>query len=83
MIIDMRKPALCKLLLITSVFVTYEPSLEKTRFFAKAKTKAQISFAVTAVTAKLITVFVFAIWILKSSWDSTIPLLHKSKISSL
>ena len=42
--------------------------------FAYAKTKTQISFA---VTAKLISVFVFRYT------DSTIPLLPKSEISSL
>ena len=36
-----------------------EPRREKTGFFAYAKTKTQISFA---VTAKLISVFVFATW---------------------
>ena len=35
----------------------YEPRREKTVFFAYAKTKRQISFT---VTAKLISVFVFA-----------------------
>ena len=43
--------------------------------FAYAKTKTQISFA---VTAKLISAFVFATYI-----DSTITLLSKSEISSL
>ena len=38
----------------------YESHREKTGFFAYAKTKAQISFA---VTAKLISAFVFATWI--------------------
>ena len=38
--------------------VVYEPRREKTGFFAYAKTKTQISFA---VTAKLISAFVFAI----------------------
>ena len=37
--------------------ITNEPRCEKTGFFACAKTKTQISFA---VTAKLISVFVFA-----------------------
>ena len=53
---------------------TNEPRCEKNRLFAYAKTKTQISFA---ITAKLISVFVFAIT------DSTIPLLLISKISSL
>ena len=46
----------------------YEPRCEKTVFFAYAKTKTQISFAVTAnaVTAKLISAFVFAIRIVQS-----------------
>ena len=39
-----------------------EPHREKNRFFAYAKTKTQISLA---VTAKLISVFVFAIWIVQ------------------
>ena len=53
--------------LTVSLFVTravttlkvniYEPRCEKTGFFAYAKTKTQISFA---VTAKLISAFVFA-----------------------
>ena len=43
--------------------------------FTYAKTKKQINFA---VTAKLISAFVFATYI-----DSTIPLLSKSEISSL
>ena len=38
-------------------FVQYEPRSEKNRLFAYAKTNTQISFA---VTAKLISVFVFA-----------------------
>ena len=37
--------------------ISYEPHHEKSRFFEYAKTKAQISFA---VTAKLISAFVFA-----------------------
>ena len=41
----------------------YEPRREKTGFFAYAKTKTQISFA---VTAKLISVFVFATRIVQS-----------------
>ena len=41
----------------------YEPRREKTGFFAYAKTKSQISFA---VTAKLISAFVFAIRIVQS-----------------
>ena len=40
-----------------SLCITNEPHHEKTGFFANAKTKAQISFA---VTAKLIGPFVFA-----------------------
>ena len=40
-----------------------EPRREKTGFFAYAKTKTQISFA---VNAKLISVFVFATWIVQS-----------------
>ena len=40
-----------------------EPRREKTVFFAYAKTKTQISFA---VTAKLISVFVFATRIVQS-----------------
>ena len=43
--------------------------------FSIAKTKTQISFA---VTTKLISAFVFALF----SLDSTIPLLSKSEISS-
>ena len=45
------------------VFKTYEPRCEKTGFFAYAKTKTQISFA---ITAKLISAFVFAIRIVQS-----------------
>ena len=41
----------------------YEPRYEKTGFFAYAKTKTQISFA---VTAKLISAFVFATRIVQS-----------------
>ena len=51
-----------------------EPRHEKPQRFAYAKTKTQISFA---VTAKLISAFVF------EYIDCTIPLLAKSKISSL
>ena len=40
----------------------YEPCYEKNRLFAYAKTKTQISFA---VTAKLISAFVFATWIVQ------------------
>ena len=40
----------------------FEPRREKTIFFAYAKTKTQISFA---VTAKLISAFVFATWIVQ------------------
>ena len=40
----------------------YEPRREKTGFFAYAKTKTQNNFA---VTAKLISVFVFATWIVQ------------------
>ena len=43
--------------------------VRKPAFFTYAKTKTQISFAVTAklvVTAKLISAFVFATWILQS-----------------
>ena len=43
--------------------ITNEPRREKTGFFAYAKTKTQISFA---VTAKLISVFVFPIRIVQS-----------------
>ena len=41
------------------------PVMKKTRLFANAKTKTQISFAVTA-TAKLISAFVFSTWIVQS-----------------
>ena len=41
----------------------YEPHHEKTGFFAYAKTKAQIS---CALIAQLISVFVFATWIVQS-----------------
>ena len=41
----------------SSLSPSYEPRCEKTGFFAYAKTKMQISFA---VTAKLISAFVFA-----------------------
>ena len=41
----------------------YEPRHEKTKRFAYAKTKMQISFA---VTAKLISTFVFATWMVQS-----------------
>ena len=41
----------------------FDPRHEKTVFFANAKTKTQISFA---VTAKLISAFVFAIRIVQS-----------------
>ena len=40
-----------------SLHIIYEPHHEKTGYFAYAKTKAQISFA---VNAKLISAFVFA-----------------------
>ena len=43
--------------------VQYEPRHEKTVFFAYAKTKTQISFA---VTAKLISAFLFATRIVQS-----------------
>ena len=43
--------------------ITFEPRLDKTIFFAYAKTKTQISFG---VTAKLISAFVFAIRIVQS-----------------
>ena len=46
-----------------SCYPKYEPRYEKTFFFAYAKTKTQIS---CAVTAQLITAFVFAIWIVQS-----------------
>ena len=59
---------------VEGLYYVYEPRYEKTRFFAYAKTKTQISFA---VTAKLISGFVFRYI------DSTTPLLSKSKISSL
>ena len=42
---------------------SYEPRYEKTVFFAYAKTKKQISFA---VTGKLISAFVFATRIVQS-----------------
>ena len=48
----------------TLLAVIYEPRYEKTFFFfAYAKTKTQISFV---VTAKLISAFVFATWIVQS-----------------
>ena len=40
----------------------FEPSHEKTGFFVYAKTKMQISFA---VTVKLISAFVFATWLVQ------------------
>ena len=46
-----------------TVMSIYEPRCEKTGFFAYAKTNTQISFA---VTAKLISAFVFAIRIVQS-----------------
>ena len=46
-----------------SHYATHEPHHEKTAFFAYAKTKTQISFA---VTAKLISAFVFATGIVQS-----------------
>ena len=48
--------------------IQFEPQREKTAFFVYAKTKTQISFA---VTAKLISAFVFAYT------KSPIPLLSK------
>ena len=45
--------------------VIYEPRHEKTAFLAYAKTKTQISFA---VTAKLISAFVFALRIVQSPY---------------
>ena len=45
------------------LYGSYEPGREKIGFFAYTKTKAQISFA---VTAKLISAFVFAIQIVQS-----------------
>ena len=48
-------PDICKLSYECNLL--YEPHREKTVFFSYAKTKTQISFA---VTAKLISAFVFA-----------------------
>ena len=42
---------------------SFEPRYKKTVFFVYAKTKTQISFA---VTTKLISAFVFATWIVQS-----------------
>ena len=50
-------------LMFENVYDSYEPRHEKTGFFAYAKTKTQISFA---VTAKLISAFVFTIRIVQS-----------------
>ena len=55
-----RRGSLCNTLVIR-VFL-FEPGREKSGFFAYAKTKTQISFA---VTAKLISVFVFATWMVQ------------------
>ena len=52
----------------------YEPRREKTVFFAYAKTKTQISFA---VTAKLISAFVFATLIVQSLYFLN-PKFHAS-----
>ena len=75
---DHKKMKLCFILsFLPSLewyITTYELRHEKTRF-SHVKTKAPIS---CTVTAQLIRAFVFAIYI-----DSTIPLLPKSKISSL
>ena len=49
--------------ILENITKRYEPPYEKTVFFAYAKTKTQISFA---VTAKLISVFVFATQIVQS-----------------
>ena len=56
--------------------VQYEPRQEKTRFFAEVKTKALISFV---VTAQLISAFVFA----TQTVQLLLPPLLKSKISSI
>ena len=56
------------------IVIKYEPPHGKNQQSAWAKTKAPISFA---LTAELISAFVFFYM------DSTIPLLSKSKISSL
>ena len=53
LVLVIRKPAFCSCENID----TNELRCEKTKFFAYAKTKTQISFA---VTAKLISAFVFA-----------------------
>ena len=50
-------------IIVQSMEKTSEPRYEKTGFFAYAKTKTQISFA---VTAKLISAFVFATRIVQS-----------------
>ena len=50
------------------VIISNEPCHEKTGFLHYAKTKTQISFA---VAAKLITAFVFAIWIVQCLLGST------------
>ena len=44
------------------VSVVFEPHHDKKRIFAYAKTRAQISFT---VTAKLVSAFVFATWIVQ------------------
>ena len=68
--------------------IEYEPRYEKNRIFAYAKTKTQISFA---VTAKLISIFVFATRIVqffyflnsKFKASSHIQWLHSPFVSDL
>ena len=47
----------------TQIWKQFEPLREKNQQFAYAKTKMQISFA---ITAKLISAFVFATWIVQN-----------------
>ena len=53
----MMLPPFAKVRVFVLFWLSNEPRREKTGFFAYAKTKTQISFA---VTAKLISAFVFA-----------------------
>ena len=59
----MRKPALSRSQHVCRLARPFEPRCEKTGFFAYAKAKTQISFA---VTAKLISASVFATRIVQS-----------------
>ena len=60
--LHMRKQR-CKSAVQFWASLLFEPHHEKTVFFANAKTKTQISFA---VTAKLISAFVSTTWIVQS-----------------